>query len=279
MPGAYAHTAALRSDIDRLIDLVGAADTLDPVVPGLDWTASQTLTHVIVAVSGISMGIRGDVSGLRFVTDSAAELGDATPTEAVAAVNAKSLSFLHVTDPKEAAEGLRNSGETLLAAIAEAEPGFICPTPWYGAGNERPAWVMSAVAHGEFLVHGLDVARALGRPWELPEETVGEVAYAVWVGMMPFMLTAEGRAFEGAVNLEIRGGKAFSLAFGGGKVTVGEPLPEGAAGCRLSLTPGAALLVAYGRADHKPYFDNGEITASGLDPELAVRVPGFFDKP
>src|SRR5690349_2532856 len=132
MPGAYAHIPALRSDIERLIDLVGSADALNPVVPGLVWTASQTLTHVIVAVSGISMGIRGDVSGLRFVTDSAAELGDATPTEAVAAVNAKSLSFLHVTDPKEAAEGLRNSGEALLGAIAEAEPEFVCPTPWYG---------------------------------------------------------------------------------------------------------------------------------------------------
>ena len=49
--------------------------------------------------------------------------------------------------------------------------------------------------------------------------------------------------------------------------------------CLISLTPKAALLVAYGRADHKPYFETGEITASGRNAEVAFRVPGFFDQP
>lgn len=277
--GAYENTRALRSDLERFVAMVSAAADLSAPVPRLRWTAGQTVAHATASVAALGAAVVGDVAGVTPIVAAAVQPDGphVTQGEAVAPVN--EVTVRHVRPPKEAAAGLLASGEALLAAIPGSAPEVDRPTPWYGPGKTRTAGTLAAAGHGELLVHGLDVARALGLRWPIPPESAGPVIATTFRGMAPYLVTAAGRAFRGVVDVRILGVDRFTFEFAGGAVTVGEPRRWRDVTYRVSMTPEAALMVGYGRASLWSYVVRGAIRPGGPQAWRAVGFERLLAKP
>lgn len=274
MTGAYANTAALRSDLERFVAMVSDAADLSAPVPRLTWTAAETVAHATGSVAALGGAVVGDVSAVAPIVEAAVQpVGPhVTQGEACAPVNEVTVRHFRTDTPKEAAANLQASGELLLAAIPNSPPDVDRPTPWYGPGKTRTAGTIAAAGHGEILIHGLDVARALGRPWPIAPESAGPVIAATMRGMAQYLLTPAGRAFHGVVEVRISGFDRFTLEFADGTVTVGGPRRWRDVTYRVTMSPEAALMVGYGRASLWSYVAKGQIRPGGPQP---WRAPGF----
>ena len=127
------------------------------------------------------------------------------------------------------------------------------------------------------LIHGWDVATALGRPWPIEPGDAGLVASSVMEVVTHFVdPTAAG--FTSTFGLHLRGGPAFTLAFNDGALTARAGRPQ-KADCRVSAEPVAYLLSAYGRIPVLRVALTGKVVAYGRRPWLAFKLGSLLRTP
>jgi uncharacterized protein (TIGR03083 family) len=144
--------AALHDAADRFVALV---DGLDPAqaglaVPGLDWTVGETVAHVLTVVR------RGFADRRRSAS------AQDTP-----ALNAQVLAETPEREPAALAALLRRDIHTALDVVYPK-----IPDDRVFAFHGGVTTTMTPALHvvlGEFVLHGFDVARAVGRPWPVDE--------------------------------------------------------------------------------------------------------------
>jgi uncharacterized protein (TIGR03083 family) len=145
--------AALHDGSQRFVSLASSvtlAEASQPV-PGMDWTVGETIGHVLTVVR------RGYRDPRRSAT--AAETAD---------LNQICLDELDERDPAALAELLREDVHTAIDVVYPkiADDRVF---PFHG-GVETTMTPALHVVLGEFLIHGYDVAGALGRPWTISED-------------------------------------------------------------------------------------------------------------
>jgi len=153
------------------------------------------------------------------------------------------------------------------------------PAPWYGPDVTLPAGNILALAVCEILVHGYDLARAVGadlRPTKGMAESATAVAAAMMSEMLPRMLDQHSASgFTGGFEVRIRGGQRFVL-----RIADGTAWSEAAEGqdvdCVLTLSAYHALLIGYGRLPVWRGIATGKAWAFGRRPWLGPRFPGLF---
>ena len=129
--------------------------------------------------------------------------------------------------------------------------------------------VMTAAMLGDLLVHGLDIARALGRRWPIAREDALLVMGGV-MAMAPGYVDRQRTAgLHVAYELRFRGGPRYQLTVDDATATVTPP--DGKADCWISADPVAFLLVGYGRAGHWGQAFRGKIVAGGRKPWLGPK--------
>ncbi|GAB1640587.1 hypothetical protein KRMM14A1259_10100 [Krasilnikovia sp. MM14-A1259] len=215
-PDRDAVRAALDRESRRLIDHVRSSAHLDTPAPGLDWTAGQLVAHLCVVYRAFALAVRGDDYG----EDITAHLGTGhTLPEVVASTNARALSVVSFPGPREAADGLRECADELLAAL-DTGPDLRAarPTPWYGTGVTRTVGTLAALSVSESVVHGYDLAGALrARPW-LDERSAASAAPTVMSEMLPLLVDpARARGFTGSFEVRIRRAPRFVLQLDAGQ--------------------------------------------------------------
>ena len=144
---------ALHDAADRFIALVEALSPSDAAleVPGLVWNVGETVAHVLTVVR------RGFADRRR--SSSAQE----TP-----ALNAQVLAETPERDLPTLAALLRRDVHTALDVVY---PKIADDRVFAFHGGVTTTMTPALhVVLGEFLIHGFDVARAVGRPWPLGEE-------------------------------------------------------------------------------------------------------------
>jgi len=145
--------AALRAESARFVALAGSlspADALVPV-PTLAWSVGETLAHVLTVVR------RGFADRRRSAT-----------AEDTGALNARCLEELAARDPAELSAMLRDDVHTAVDVVFPKIPDDR-RFPFHG-GVQTTMTPALHVVLGEFVVHGYDIARALGRVWPIPDE-------------------------------------------------------------------------------------------------------------
>lgn len=265
---------ALARESDRLAGAVRAAPALDRRAPGLDWTTGQLVAHLCVAYRAFAATLRGE----QLAPGIAEVAGTGRPLpEMLAEVNASVIDQISFAGPAEAAEVLAGAAADLLATLdAGPDPLAECPTPWYGATATRTAGAVAALSVSESLVHGYDIAGALGSARLLDEGSAAAIAPTVMTAMMPTLVDPVGaRDFTGAFEIRIRGAQPFVLA-----VDRGTAQAQHARGqrvdCVISLTARAALLIGFRRQPLWQAVLSGASMAHGRRPWLALRFPGLF---
>src|SRR5262245_52390114 len=139
--------------------------------PGLTAVGHWTVRDVAAHVAG----------GAELYTQIARGTPSPAPTiEAITALNDQIIGGIGEQDPPTLASRIEASVAGLLAAAerCHGDPDL----PWH-AGLQLPLSTLLAVACGEYLVHGYDIARAAHRPWPVPAGW----ARTVFLGALPVL--------------------------------------------------------------------------------------------
>ena len=164
------HRTAVLNSVE-VVDAIRPAD-LDRPTPCAGWTLADLLAHMTVQHRGFAMAARG------FGADTEV-WQPATVMEAVR------------TDP--AATYAAAAHDVLEAFADDAAPEASFALPDFGPGATFPGAVAMGFHFIDYVVHGWDVAAALGVPYELPADVV-----AAALPLALFVPDGEYRTIDGA---------------------------------------------------------------------------------
>lgn len=244
------------------------ADPAAPV-PGLDWTVGEVAAHLVAALRGYREMLLGayDVAAARAL----AEPG-ASPGEVGRVLNVKFLADDTERDPFTLADDLVGAADRLLEAAAGADAQHWFPI-WTGYDMDLSA-VTSGML-GELLVHGLDVARGLGRRWPIAGDDA-RLVHAGVADLLPhYVDPAATKGVRVGIEVRIRGGPRFVVRIDDGSAQI-EATPTSPIDCWISAEPVTFLLVSYGRIGRFRPMLTGKTIAGGRRPWLAARLSRYL---
>ena len=176
-------------------------------------------------------------------------------------------------DDPERAPGVlarRLAANTRRYLAETAELAATHPVPFFGGLTIELA-AQSAILLGEFVVHGDDVARSIGRPWPIEAAHARLIMAGVTAVLPRYVDRAAAAGLNATYQVRLRGGPSFQVRFDRGTATVGRQ--TGAADCRLTVDPVTFLLVAYWRRSQWP-GSSGASCAPGPPTLARPAVPG-----
>jgi uncharacterized protein (TIGR03083 family) len=245
----------------RLVGLLEAVP--DPQAPtrGLAWTLGETSLHIAAGPARYADFARG-----RALPEPTIDLGP---------IFAQRMAGQSERTPSVLARRLDANTRRFLAETAELPATH--PVPFFGGVTIELA-ALSAILLGEFVVHGFDVARSIGRPWPI-DPTHARLIVAALTALLPrYVDRARAGRLTATYQVRLRGGPSFQVRFDRGTATVG-PLQSGAGDCRLTADPVTFLLVAYGRRSQWAGILRGQLLAWGRRPWLGPRFQRLLVRP
>ena len=177
-------------------------------------------------------------------------------------------------DPRSLADRFDTALGEYLKLLDDHAPG---DTIKWHAGIEIPAEVLACITVSELLLHGFDIAKAEGVPWEISSADAA-VAIDGLSHMLPYYVNegaARGKNLR--FRLRLRGGSTFDLKFNGPELTIEPPL--GSPDCKISADPAAYLLVGYGRVGRAVPILTGKVVSYGRKPWLGLALPKLIANP
>ena len=154
-------------------------DDLPLLTPCAGWDLADLLAHMTVQHRGFAAAARGhgDDEAL-WRTDTVAAAVSADPAGAYAEAAAEVLDAFAGADVLDVSFAL----------------------PELGPGAAFPAAMAIGFHHVDYVVHGWDVARTLGRPFELPDDVVAAAVPLAFVVPDGDFRTADGAVFGPAIE-------------------------------------------------------------------------------
>jgi uncharacterized protein (TIGR03083 family) len=249
---------ALRHEVvattQRVGDLLRDAPDGNATVPPLTWTVAEVGAHLV----SLPRRYRAQMEAPAQFPGSMAAFNQA----ANEAVELRSPTALADAIEVEVGDFMERLGNDAAA-----------PFPFYGLTHTVAG--ISGILLGELLIHGLDLARLLGRPWPITRPQ----ALAAMAGTLPaltnFTDTAVAGSATGTYHLHPRGGDDWTVHVVDGAAFI-EPGQPVRADLHVSADPVAYLLVGYGRRSQWRALLGGQIVAWGRKPWLALRFAKLF---
>jgi uncharacterized protein (TIGR03083 family) len=250
--------AALAAAAERAAQLMREVTNPAAPVPGLSWTAAELAAHMVADLRTYTGVVAGQGPVAAPGAASAAELGTAE--------NRRQLD-----------EYPERSLDRLAAELTRAMPAFITAAETAPSGAQvgspigvamTPATV-AAIVLGEQLIHGLDLARAAGRPWPIEAADARLVIPGAVEMLPPYLNREQARGLQARYELRFGGDLRYSLVIDDGTATVGPA--TGRADCVITADPVAFLLVGYGRISQWGPMLRGQLRAGGRKPWLGFK--------
>jgi hypothetical protein len=224
------------------------------------WSIGETAAHVSGSGAYFLASLRGEVELERL--------------DEVDTGNALALTQFPERDTRVLADRLVKGGEALVA-YARKVHGDPPATPF--AGVEVPLSTVLGIELGELLVHGHDIARAAGLPWEIDKADAIATLQAS-LPMLPFLLDTERAAgVRLAVDLRVRGMRPVLVRVEDGSLSVEDPDGQ-YVDLHIAVDPAAYLLLTWNRIPPWQPILRGQLLVWGRRPwrvnELAALLQG-----
>lgn len=244
---------------DAFVDLVRTMP-IDPApVRHLRWSTTDVAAHVLSMQRAMLQTVHGH-DGWRSLTEAAAE-------------NERLLAQTPERRPGEIARALAAAAPAIRDAWA-AHPGEF--VGWH-AGTKAPVEAVAGASAADILVHGWDIAQALGRRWTITPEAA-TVASAGALMLAPHFLAEHAARVELTFVIDLRTGPRYTATFANGTLTVEPGRPE-RSDCTISADPVAFLLVGAGRTSRWRAALSGRIRATGRRPWAGLHFPSLITWP
>lgn len=257
---------AARTAVDRVSgqveDLLRSIPDTSGQVPGLEWTAGETGAHLVTAI--------------RWFDDYAA--GREKPpvtTGEIASFNAERIAGYLERDGSQLASHLHEAVQNFLTTTSGRNPNE--PFPWY---DDYPIDVGdgTAVLLGELVVHGRDLAQAVGRAWPITADDARTILAGAFSLLPLYVNPDKSRGFSATYEIRVRGNPPVYMSFADGLASVGTERPE-RVDCRITADPVDYLLLGYGRIGQLRPILTGKLIAWGRKPWLGSKLDTLFRDP
>ncbi|WP_232000610.1 maleylpyruvate isomerase N-terminal domain-containing protein [Mycobacterium kyorinense] len=267
---------ALANAVTRSAALWRAVDDPGAPVPGLSWSIGQTAAHVVADLREYTEALTRHLNGDR----AAPKMPDGSPARLRTAVNDRHLTDVCERDPHRLANMLEETASHYLAAAAAVDSTEHVTIPTADSLVLEPA-VMTCLLLGEQLLHGLDVARAAGRPWTIDRDDALLVVPAALALAPNYLRASRANDLHITFELRIRGGGRYRLTVDHGTavVTSADQPAGGRADCVITADPVTFLLLGYGRVAQWPQILRGRLRAGGRKPWLAAKFGTLLASP
>jgi hypothetical protein len=255
---------ALAQAVSRTAQLWRGIDNPTAPVPGLTWSAAETSAHVVGDMREYTETLTRHLDGDRTV----GEIPNGSPARARTVVNAGHLIEIAEREPRRLADMLEETAARYLAAAAAVDSSEHTAIVTADGLVLEPA-VMTCLLLGEQLVHGLDIARATHRPWNIGRDDALLVIPAILSITPNYLRPSRTRDLGVSFELRMRAGRRYRLVIdnGAGFVTgAGQK-----ADCVITADPVAFLLVGFGRVPQWSQLIRGKMLAGGRKPWLAAK--------
>ena len=256
-------TAELAERIDRAHGRFAALlrEVPDDTVVDRTWTAGQVVGHLTSVVN-------------RYTAFAPERLG-ATP-RAVDAINAREVeewSGRPLADALDALDGEMDAFRRLWGP--EGGIPLDQPVPFHAGGTID---VQAALTNllGEYLVHGLDVADAVGVAWDIDARD-GALLATFGTQVLPFYAKPDAPPL--VVRFDLEGMEPWVLSVDGSNTSTRPPQPGDDPDVVLQGPAGLVPLLFYGRLDLAGAETRGLRVAGGTHPERAVTLTDRFESP
>ncbi len=260
---------ALRAAVGRTADLLRRIDNGAAAVPGLTWTASETAAHMIGELRDYTLALTRHTNGYMTHAIRPSE----TPSRMGAEVNARQLIDVPERDVSRLADMVSEAALTYVAAATAAEESAAIPT---ANGLVLSPSVMTSLLLGEQVIHGLDIARAARRPWEIEPRDALLIVPGV-LSVAPDYLRPSAAAARVSFELRIRGANRYRMAVDHGTAVISNA--DEKSDCVITADPVAFLLLGFGRTSQWSPIIRGKLRAGGRKPWKAMKFATLISNP
>jgi hypothetical protein len=207
--------SALAAAVARSAQLWRSISDSSGPVPGLAWTAGQTAAHVVADMGEYTEVLTRHLEGATAEFD----IPDGSPARARNSVNDRHLIDVPERDMRRLADLLEATAAKYLAAASRIETSERVALLTADGLVLEPA-VMTCLLLAEQLVHGLDIARAAHRPWNI-ERVEALLAMPAMLSLVPKYLRPSRTASANiSFEVRLRGAPRYRLAITDGKGVV-----------------------------------------------------------
>ena len=253
--------AAIERAGRRVAELFTHAEEPDRGVRGLEWTLGDLAAHLAARTQLFASYLAGTT----------------TPEGAIAGIAEENRRHIRERRDRPFADLMEEMRSNVSTFVASTRGKLgTDPFPWYSELTLDVA-TASGLLLGELLVHGLDAARTLGRPWPIAANDARTIIRAA-AALAPWYVDTEAtRGVRSTYRVSVRGGPVFRVRIDDGTASV-EPA-DGDADCTIRADPAALLLVSYGRITVWRAVATGKVVATGRRPWRALRFERSFLPP
>ncbi|MFW0795629.1 maleylpyruvate isomerase N-terminal domain-containing protein [Gordonia sp. CPCC 205515] len=188
--------------------------------------------------------------------------------------NAKQIANLTTRDIRELGDRLLDSLEQLLDTVGHF--GAQVPTMNFDGDRRIRADAALGILIGEFVVHGHDVARTVGRTWAIDPALAPMIARGRHHVLPSWVDDTACRDHCATYDIRLRGTEErFVYEFTDGHLEV-DPAEPQHPDVHISIDPVTALLAGYGRISPTWAVLTGKAVAWGAHPWLAAGLGNRF---
>jgi uncharacterized protein (TIGR03083 family) len=246
--------------VERYAQLVESVEDTSIPIPGSEWTVRDAAVH-----------LAGSNHRVAALAGGAASTVPAADKQFLDARARKLIAENPETDPKKLADQIRDGLERVMAVTATLRGDQPIA---YHAGLRLTLAELVSLYLGEYLLHGYDVAGAVGTPWPIDP---GYAALAVggYRTCYPAIFNpAAAAGLDVTYRLHTAGTRPSFVRIAAG--TYEEPAAPVDVDCVISADPVTTLLVMSGRLSQWAAIALGRLTFSGDRPEMGRRFPDLF---